>query len=45
MSGLLSVGETLGLAASNRPGPLAHATSLDLGIGGAESNEIGRAHV
>ena len=38
MSGLLTFGETLALAASPRAGGLAHATALELGTGGAESN-------
>lgn len=35
---LLTFGETMALMTSERPGPLAHASSLGLGIGGAESN-------
>jgi 2-dehydro-3-deoxygluconokinase len=38
MTGLLTFGETLALASSSTPGPLAQAGTLDLGIGGAESN-------
>ncbi|MFC7497102.1 MULTISPECIES: sugar kinase [unclassified Nocardioides] len=38
MTGLLTFGETLALASSTTPGNLAQATTLDLGIGGAESN-------
>jgi 2-dehydro-3-deoxygluconokinase len=38
VSGLVTLGETLALATSSTPGSLAHATTLDLGIGGAESN-------
>ena len=38
MTGLLTFGETLALAASPVPGDLAHAPGLELGIGGAESN-------
>ncbi|WP_432572676.1 sugar kinase [Kineococcus sp. SYSU DK005] len=39
MSGrVLTLGETMALARSEAPGPLAHARSLALGTGGAESN-------
>lgn len=38
MTGLLTFGETLALAGSTTPGNLAQAATLDLGIGGAESN-------
>lgn len=39
MSGyLLTFGETMALMTSDRPGPLAHAPSMSLGIGGSESN-------
>lgn len=35
---VITLGETMALVASGVPGPLAHAGSLNLGIGGAESN-------
>ncbi|MCC3295930.1 sugar kinase [Arthrobacter sp. zg-Y411] len=35
---LLTVGETMALLTSGHPGPLAHVSSMDLGIGGSESN-------
>src|SRR5690242_390902 len=35
---VLTVGETMALMYTERPGPLAHAPNLCLGIGGAESN-------
>ena len=35
---VLTVGETMALMNSAAPGPLAHAASLTLGIGGSESN-------
>lgn len=35
---LVTMGETLAALSSRRPRPLRHATSLDLSIGGAESN-------
>ncbi|PYI65501.1 sugar kinase [Arthrobacter livingstonensis] len=35
---VVTFGETMGLIKSDQPGPLAHATSLSLGIGGSESN-------
>jgi 2-dehydro-3-deoxygluconokinase len=35
---VLTVGETMALMNSATPGPLAHASSLTLGIGGSESN-------
>jgi 2-dehydro-3-deoxygluconokinase len=38
VSGLVTIGETLALVSSAKPGHLAHTTSLDLRIGGAESN-------
>lgn len=38
MTGLVTFGETLALAASTVPGSLAHAGTLALGVGGAESN-------
>jgi 2-dehydro-3-deoxygluconokinase len=38
VTGLLTFGETLALASSTTPGNLAQASTLDLGIGGAESN-------
>lgn len=38
MSGLVTVGETLGLLAAPGIGPLRHAATLTLGVGGAESN-------
>ncbi|MBU2662788.1 sugar kinase [Actinoplanes bogorensis] len=38
MSGLFTLGETLGLVAANGIGPLGHAQGFSFGIGGAESN-------
>lgn len=35
---VLTIGETMALMNSSTPGPLAHAASLSLGIGGSESN-------
>ncbi len=35
---VLTLGETMALMRADRPGPLAHASSLSLGIGGSESN-------
>lgn len=35
---VVTMGETMALMKSTTPGPLAHETSLGLGIGGAESN-------
>ena len=35
---LVTFGETMGLLRAEQPGPLAHVTSLGLGIGGTESN-------
>lgn len=35
---VLTFGETMALMRANRPGPLAHAPGLSLGIGGSESN-------
>lgn len=35
---LITIGETMGVVRSSRPGPLARAATADLGIGGAESN-------
>lgn len=35
---VLTIGETMALMNSSAPGPLAHAASLSLGIGGSESN-------
>jgi 2-dehydro-3-deoxygluconokinase len=35
---VLTLGETMALIQAERPGPLAHAPALGLGIGGAESN-------
>lgn len=37
-TGVVTFGETMALMSAPRAGPLAHARSLDLGIGGAESN-------
>jgi 2-dehydro-3-deoxygluconokinase len=34
----VTLGETMALISAARPGPLAHAATLDLGIGGSESN-------
>ena len=38
MSGVVTLGETMGLFAATSPGSLAHAAGFRLGIGGAESN-------
>lgn len=38
MTGLFTVGETLALLTSPKVGPLSHQRSLDLSVGGAESN-------
>jgi len=38
MSGLVTLGETMGLIAADGIGPLEHARSFGLGLGGAESN-------
>ena len=38
MSGLVTLGETMGLVAADGIGPLEYARSFGLGIGGAESN-------
>lgn len=38
MSDVVTMGETMGLLRAETPGPLAHARSLGLGMGGAESN-------
>ncbi len=38
MSEVFTFGETMALMNASTPGPLAHVVSLDLGIGGAESN-------
>ncbi|WP_190812870.1 sugar kinase [Saccharopolyspora pogona] len=38
MTGLVTLGETLGLLTTPGVGPLRHAAALTLGIGGAESN-------
>lgn len=38
MTDVVTFGETMALLKARTPGPLAHASSLDLGIGGAESN-------
>ncbi|MGX6606869.1 sugar kinase [Micromonosporaceae bacterium Da 78-11] len=38
MTGVFTFGETMGLVAADGIGPLAHARSFSLGIGGAESN-------
>ncbi|MFB9821708.1 sugar kinase, partial [Arthrobacter ramosus] len=35
---VVTLGETMALMASETPGPLAHASTLSLGIGGSESN-------
>ena len=35
---IVTIGETMALLHSQTPGPLAHASALNLGIGGAESN-------
>lgn len=35
---IVTIGETMALLHSQVPGPLAHASALTLGIGGAESN-------
>ena len=35
---IVTIGETMALLHSQTPGPLAHASALTLGIGGAESN-------
>ncbi|WP_442545901.1 sugar kinase [Arthrobacter sp. KN11-1C] len=35
---VVTLGETMALMASDTPGPLAHASTLSLGIGGSESN-------
>ncbi|WP_219415581.1 sugar kinase [Pseudonocardia nigra] len=37
-SGLVTLGETMGLLGSRHVGPLRHADGLTLGVGGAESN-------
>jgi 2-dehydro-3-deoxygluconokinase len=36
--GVVTLGETMGLLSNTAPGPLAHASTLQLGIGGSESN-------
>lgn len=38
MSEVFTFGETMALMNASTPGPLAHVPSLDMGIGGAESN-------
>jgi 2-dehydro-3-deoxygluconokinase len=38
MKHVVTFGETMALMSSDRPGPLKHASSLSLGIGGSESN-------
>jgi 2-dehydro-3-deoxygluconokinase len=38
MSDVVTMGETMGLFKTDTPGPLAHARSISLGMGGAESN-------
>jgi 2-dehydro-3-deoxygluconokinase len=38
MPGIVTLGESMAVLCSPRPGPLRHATHLDLSIGGAESN-------
>ncbi len=38
MSDVFTFGETMALMTASTPGPLAHVASLDLGMGGAESN-------
>ncbi|MFC1439490.1 sugar kinase [Streptacidiphilus sp. N1-10] len=38
MPGLVTLGETMAVLGSPRPGPLRHAPHLELSIGGAESN-------
>ncbi|KRF06342.1 sugar kinase [Arthrobacter sp. Soil782] len=38
MTDVITFGETMALMKAATPGPLAHVPSLDLGIGGAESN-------
>ncbi len=38
MSGVVTLGETMGLLSNAEPGPLQHAGSLRLSIGGSESN-------
>ena len=38
MPGLVTLGESMAVLCSPRPGPLRHAPHLDLSIGGAESN-------
>jgi 2-dehydro-3-deoxygluconokinase len=35
---VLTVGESMALMSADRPGPLAHASTMSVGIGGAESN-------
>jgi 2-dehydro-3-deoxygluconokinase len=35
---VVTLGETMGLLSNSQPGPLAHASTMQLGIGGSESN-------
>jgi len=35
---VVTIGETMGLLSTAQPGPLAHASTMQLGIGGSESN-------
>ncbi|WP_209560123.1 sugar kinase [Frigoribacterium sp. PvP032] len=35
---VVTLGETMGMISSTQPGPLAHASTMQLGIGGSESN-------
>ena len=35
---VVTLGETMGMVSSTQPGPLAHASTMQLGIGGSESN-------
>ncbi|MCQ1950781.1 sugar kinase [Arthrobacter sp. zg-Y859] len=35
---LVTLGETMGLLTAQQPGPLAHVSSMGLGVGGSESN-------
>ncbi len=35
---VVTLGETMGLLSNTQPGPLAHASTMQLGIGGSESN-------
>lgn len=37
-SRVVTLGETMGLLSNTQPGPLAHASTMQLGIGGSESN-------